>query len=361
MTAQGYTGTESVTIDQVTGLQVALDAKLDEVAPVVTDSTFTVSRTAGGAARWRATGDAIDIETVGDVIESRRANQDFSGAQVELRRTRGDGNTLVGRTEFGSGPYASEQCIDDRAGQHVAYLGAKNAATNLAVAGYLDISTAPTSGTWAAGDVVLTRAGLMRCTAGGTPGTWLACGPVDPLPTPVDHNLVGWTFDPQDQQAGTVVPTAGLAHVVRIRALGPVVTNIHVHVTVAGSALTADQCYMAVYNDAGALLGAGAITASLHSTGTNGWGDTGAKVHPLVTPQAVTPGAWYKVLFWYNGTTGPTISRNTNAGSAMLNIGLTAGTARYATADSGLTTAGTVPANIGATSGGSTAWWVGLS
>jgi hypothetical protein len=183
----------------------------------------------------------------------------------------------------------------------------------------------------------------------------------DPMPSPLDHGLVGWTWDPIHQQAGTVVPTAGLAHVVRIRALGPVVTNIHVHVTVAGSVLTANQCYMALYNDAGALLGAGAITASLHNTGTNGWGDTGAKVHPLSTPQGVTTNAWYKVLFWYQGTTGPAFSRNTNAGSSMLNIGLTAGTARYATANSGLTTAGTVPANIGATSGGSTAWWVGLS
>ena len=380
MTATGITGAPAIGIDEVTGLQAALDAKVDEpaviadvtglqaaldaklpkAAPLVTDSTFTVTRTGGGAARWRSTGGALDIDTVGDVVESSFANQDFSGAQTGLRRMRaGSGNTLAGLTEFGSNVYAGEQSINAATG--VANLGAKNSATNLGVAGYLDISTAPTTGTWAAGDVVLTRSGLMRCTAGGTPGTWLATGQFDAMPTPLDHGLAGWTFDPIEQQAGTVVPTAGLAHVVRIRALGPVVTNIHVHVTTAGSVLTANQCYMALYNDAGALLGAGAITASLHNTGTNGWGDTGAKVHPLATPQGVTPGAWYKVLFWYNGTTGPAISRNTNAGSAMLNIGLTASTARYATANSGLTTAGTVPANIGVTSGGSTAWWVGLS
>src|SRR6188768_1906391 len=269
MTAIGITGPAPTDIADVTGLQAALDAKLDETAPLVTDSTFTVVRSGGGAARWRSTGGALDIDVVGDVIESSWANQDFSGTQTGLRRMRAaSGNTLVGLTEFGSSAYAAEQSINASTG--VAYLGAKNTATNLGVSGYLDITTAPTTGTWAAGDVVLTRAGLMRCTASGTPGTWMACGPVDPLPTPVDHGMVGWTFDPQDQQGGTVVPTAGLAHVVRIRALGPVVTNIHVHVTVAGSVLTANQCYMALYNDAGALLGAGAITASLHNTGTNG-------------------------------------------------------------------------------------------
>jgi hypothetical protein len=590
MTANGYVGQGPISIGEVTGLQAALDAKLDEVAPVVTDSTFTVVRTAGGAARWRSTGGALDIDMVGDVIESSFANQDFTGTQTGLRRMRAaSGNTLVGLTEFGSTAYAAEQSIDSRTGQGVAYLGAKNGAVNVGICGFLDMDGPPTTGTWAVNDLIRTRTGAYRCTVAGTPGTWsgttlsltevatpppaipdqltlyaidqdgntvarlttpegitldplrdvssivrnasggtiakgapvhasgvhpgggsittvagaradaattlpaigvmmestanntygrmlvagrledvdtsafsvgdilylsstvaggytltppahpfyqqpiaqvlrahastgilfirigavrgieigttsstfavgnntagtktvqfkngftgslsatptatrtwtlpdlsgtLALTSDNPMPTPLDHNLIGWTFDPIDQQAGTVVPTAGLAHVVRIRALSSVITNIHVHVTVAGSALTANQCYMAVYNDAGALLGAGAITASLHSTGTNGWGDTGAKVHPLVTPQAVTPGAWYKVLFWFNGTTGPTISRNTNAGSAMLNIGLTAGTARYATANSGLTTAGTVPANIGATSGGSTAWWVGLS
>lgn len=177
----------------------------------------------------------------------------------------------------------------------------------------------------------------------------------DPMPGPLDHGLIGWTFDPIDQQAGTVVPTAGLAHVVRIRALGSVVTNIHFHLTGGGSALTAGQCFAALYNDAGALLGAGAVTADQSTA----WATSGAKTMPLSTPQAVTAGAWYKVLWWFNGTTGPSLSRNTNAGSTMLNIGLTASTARYATADSGLTSA--APSNIGATSGGSTAWWVGLS
>lgn len=363
MTANGYTGAAAVDIDQVTGLQAALDAKLDETAPLVTDSTLTVVRSAGGAARWRATGDAIDIETVGDIIESRRENQDFTGAQVNLRRLRGDGQTHVGLTEFGSGPYANEQSLDSRvSGQAVAYLGAKNSATNLGICGYLDISTAPTTGTWAAGDVVLTRAGLIRCTVGGTPGTWLAVGQFDSEATPLDHGLVGWTFDPKYQQGGTTVPTAGLAHVVRVRSLSSVISNIHFHVTTGGTSLTSGQCYAAVYNDAGALLGEGAITGSLHSTGTGGWGDTGAKVCALSTPQGgITPGAWYKVLFWWNGSAGMGLSRGSAGGSSILNIGLTASTARWATANSGLTTALSVPSNIGTTSGGTAAWWVGLS
>jgi hypothetical protein len=184
------------------------------------------------------------------------------------------------------------------------------------------------------------------------------------LPTyqPSDQNFLGWSFEPASGvAAATVQPTAGLAQMCRIRVLGSTITNIHFHLTAGGSVLTANQCYAAVYNDAGALLGAGAITASLHSTGVNGWADGGLKTHPLTTPQAVTPGGWYKILWWFNGTTGGTFSRGTNSGSAILNAGLTAATARYATANSGLTTAGTVPANIGTQTGGNTAWWVGVS
>lgn len=168
-----------------------------------------------------------------------------------------------------------------------------------------------------------------------------------------DHNLVGWTFDPALVQAGTVQPTAGLAQVARVRMLSSVVTNIHFHFTAGGSGLTG--AYAALYNDAGALLGAGAVTADQSAT----WGTGGLKTCPLSVAQGVTQYAWYRVLWWFTGSTGPTIAAAADVSAALLNAGLSAPTLRYATADSGLTTA--APANIGTQTGGATAWWVGVS
>lgn len=173
-----------------------------------------------------------------------------------------------------------------------------------------------------------------------------------------DHGtLVGWTFDPVQVQAGTVLPTAGVANVARVRALTTAVTNIHFHFTAGGSSLTAGQCFAALYNDAGALLGAGAITGDQAAN----WATGGFKTCPLSVAQGVTQYAWYRVLWWFNGTTGPTLSRGLNSSSAILNAGMTAPALRYSTADTGLTVAGSVPSNIGAQTGGPTAWWVGLS
>jgi hypothetical protein len=169
---------------------------------------------------------------------------------------------------------------------------------------------------------------------------------------PSDHNLVGWTFDPANVQAGTLLPTAGLAHVIRIRPVRDTVTNINFHFTVAGSSLTAGQCFAALYTDAGVWLKSTADQA------TN-WASGGYRTCALTAPQAVTPFAFYRVLWWYNGTTAPTLSRAVNSSSAILNAGLSAPVLRYSTADTGLTTA--APTNIGTQTGSATGWWVGLS
>lgn len=172
-----------------------------------------------------------------------------------------------------------------------------------------------------------------------------------------DHNLVGWTFDPAAIQTGTVLPTAGLANVARVRVLSGVVSNIHFHFTAGGSSLTAAQCFAALYNDAGALLGGGAITGDQAAN----WATGGFKTCPLSVAQGVTPNAWYRVLWWFNGTTGPTLSRGSNADAATLNAGLSAPLLRYSSADTGRTNAASVPANIGGQTATPTAWWVGLS
>lgn len=173
--------------------------------------------------------------------------------------------------------------------------------------------------------------------------------------TPADHGLVGWTDDVFGDQAGTLWGAAGTLHLARLKVTGSVVTNILFHFTAGGTTLTAGQCFAALYNDAGALLGAGAVTAD---QSTN-WVGGGAKTCALTTPQAVTPGATYKVAWWWNGTTQPTMTRGLNSAAAITNVNLTAPNFRFGTADTGLTT--TAPANIGTQTGGITAWWVGVS
>lgn len=175
-----------------------------------------------------------------------------------------------------------------------------------------------------------------------------------------DHGLVAWSFDPAMVTGGTILPTAGLLQVVRVRALTSVATSIEMYVTTGGASLTSGQCFAALYNNAGALLGAGAVTASAHGTGATGWGDAGAKSLPLTVAQGVTPYADYLVAFYANtGGTLPTFARAAAVASgAALNLGMAAPTLRFSSADTGLTTA--MPANVGSQTAIGTAWLVGI-
>lgn len=328
-------------------LDEAINTRLPKIGPTVVDSFFRVQRSAGGGAQWRTDGDALDVEFVGDVIESRRANQDFTGAQVDIRRVRGDGQTLVGLTEFGSGPYAAEQRIDSRTGQGVAYLGGKNSAGNVALAGYLDIDTAPVSGTWATGDVVLTRAGHFRCIVGGTPGTWRWLN----QSVAVDRGFAGWMGDPGNIQAGTIITTGGTPYVFRFRAQSAVVSSMALHLTIPGSGLT--NAYWTLHNDAGAILGPGAKSADQSVNLQTG----GERTMALNVGQAVTPGAYYRARFWVTGSALPTVSRLCNSSSAAINAG---GVLSWASAAGGLTDAASAPDDIGSLTGIATAWWAGF-
>lgn len=173
-------------------------------------------------------------------------------------------------------------------------------------------------------------------------------------PSPVDHGLNGWSFDPSAVQGGTILPTAGQLHTARVRAVGSAVTAIQAYVTVAGATLTSGQCFAALFNDAGALLGAGAVTADQSTA----WASTGLKDMALSVAQAVTPGAFYQVGFFFNGTTGPTLARGSNIAAALINAGIGAAPFRYGTANTGLTTA--MPSNITGAAAGGNAWWIGL-
>ena len=287
----------------ISDLAAALALKLNAAGGEVVNSTFIIRKEGWTSAlRFRSTGDAVDIDkTNGDVVISSflgTVEDVFDPPQTGLMRLRSDGVTLSGGLiEFGDTVYGGQQWVNTA-----------NGTANLA-------------------------------------GAELR---------PSDHNLAGWTFNPKMVQAGTILPTAGVSHIVRIRAMGTTITNILLHLTAGGATLTPGQCFAQLLTDAGTVLSSTADQATA-------WASGGLKTMPLTVPQAVTRGGWYKVRLWFNGTTGPTLSRAVNSSSAIVNVGLATPNFLYATADTGLTTLASAPAGIGTQTGGSTAWWVGLS
>jgi hypothetical protein len=149
---------------------------VNSTGPVnVVGDNLTVSRdTPGslGAYRFRTTGGGLDLEVAGlDCIVSHWANADFTGTQKALMRWEAAGPHLIGRVQIGTSPYDNIHDLDATTG--VAGLGKKNGLTNIRLAGFKATAGAPTTGAWAAGDVVLDSAGAWHlCTTAGSPGTW---------------------------------------------------------------------------------------------------------------------------------------------------------------------------------------------
>lgn len=139
----------------------------------LTGANLTVKRTDGtGAYRLRVTGGGLDFEIGGlDVFLSKWSGADFTGTQSNVLRLEAAGPHLIGRVQFGTGPFDDVHDIDSGTG--VASLGAKNGLANVRLCGRKATAGAPTTGTWVAGDVVLDSAGAWHlCTAPGTPGSW---------------------------------------------------------------------------------------------------------------------------------------------------------------------------------------------
>lgn len=179
--SHGTGGGDSVAVaqSQVTGLVEALAARLLLAGGVLTGdltldgANLTAQREDGtGAFRFRVTGGGLDLEIAGlNVFVSAWQNADFTGTQSNVMRWEPSGPHLIGRTQFGTGPFDTVHDIDSGTG--VAALGAKNGLTNIRLAGLKDTPGAPADEEWATGDLVLDSAGVWHlCAAGGTPGTW---------------------------------------------------------------------------------------------------------------------------------------------------------------------------------------------
>lgn len=196
-------------------------------------------------------------------------------------------------------------------------------------------------------------AGVSLVGPGGGAGPTGPTGPTatPSLWTPGDHNLKAWTQDLASMGSVNSLGAAGVLQLARLHvATATNITNIILYCATAGVTLTAGQCFAALYTAAGARVDVTADQAA-------NWQSTGIRTMPLAGgPAAVAAGDYY-VGWWSNGTTQPAFLRG--VATALANVGLASPNLRFATADTGLTT--TAPANFGAQTSASNAWWAALS
>jgi hypothetical protein len=128
------------------------------------------------AYRLKTSGSALDLDAAAsDLFLSVYVNADFSGTQRTYLRLESGAQLAhaIGRWLFAASPFAGSGVADLDATTGVAAVGAKNGLANIRLCGYKATGGAPSTGTWAAGDVVIDSAGVWHlCSAGGTPGTW---------------------------------------------------------------------------------------------------------------------------------------------------------------------------------------------
>jgi len=206
--------------------------------------------------------------------------------------------------------------------------------------------TAPVLGTPASGT-------LTNCT--GLPIAGLASTAALNGFTPSTYNYLGWNYDPAIAYLANVLLPAGKQHLMLLEVKQAcTITNVCLHVGVAGSGLTSGQCFAGLFDHTGAILSATADKS------TN-WQTTGLKQMALSAPQSVPAGLYYVGIFG-NGTTMPQfyysgiIVAGVGSGTVALN-----GTPRLVidNTNTGLTTAFHSPATL--TTANNPCYWVGVS
>lgn len=167
---------------------------------------------------------------------------------------------------------------------------------------------------------------------------------------PADHGLITWSFDPA-HAASSGTATAGVLQMVRVYIpYAQTVTGVLLSAITAGSGLT--NCYTALFDASRNLLGQSANLATL-------WGTTtGDKKGDLATPVAITTPGFYYAGWWNGGGTSPAWARSTAVVTSVNNWNLAAASARFATANTGLTT--TAPATAATLAPTGSSYLVGL-
>jgi hypothetical protein len=143
-------------------------------------------------------------------------------------------------------------------------------------------------------------------------------------PDPLDFGYLSWSTDPAEVSS-LVTPTAGVLYLVRIplRQASSLVGNLHLGVGVAGSGLTAGQCFVALFNaTTGARLG---VSADI-----SGGLAVGETTH-VITGGATVAGPVYVYLgVLLNGTTMPQLARGGPSVSGLSNAKTTVSSKRFA-------------------------------
>ncbi|MDX6480344.1 MAG: hypothetical protein QOG85_854 [Gaiellaceae bacterium] len=185
-----------------------------------------------------------------------------------------------------------------------------------------------------------------------------AAGAVEWLPRPdwipADHGLLAWNGDVYClASAGSTLAAAGTIYRVRLHIPEAMsITNIWCYVAVAGSTLTAGQCFCALYQG-NTKLGQTADQAAA-------WVSAGVKTMALTGgPFAVTAGD-IDIAVWFNGTTGPALATGGQNAATIMNVGLSLANSRWGVCDTGITT--TAPTNLITPSAAlGRSYWFGVS
>lgn len=150
---------------------------------------------------------------------------------------------------------------------------------------------------------------------------------------PMDQGLIAWSIAPYDVN-GQIQPTGGVIQLVKVLIrTATTITNVIANVSTAGATLTASQCFAGLYDFTGTRQG---VTADQSTS----WNSTGLKTMALTTPYAAPAGSYWIALV-SNGTTQPNFSGGTGTPAltaALVNVGATVSTARFATTGTAQTT-----------------------
>jgi hypothetical protein len=145
---------------------------------------------------------------------------------------------------------------------------------------------------------------------------------------PNRRGLIAWTFPPSQiltEAASTGnVPSGDIILVKTWVEAAQTITNIVLAIgNAVGATLTANECFVGLYDHTGTLQGVSADQSTAWSTAGNANSDL---VIPLTTPYAA-PAGFYWIAYLLNGTTGPILCFADGSNSSRINFGLTAATA----------------------------------
>jgi hypothetical protein len=171
---------------------------------------------------------------------------------------------------------------------------------------------------------------------------------------PRNHGLVAWTADPADAGSAQALTNGTLYLSALYVARSVSVSNIYWHVPTAAGAGTATENWVGLYSSAGTLLQSTGVDASVTSTGLK---------TTAITAQALTPGLYW-VGFLFNCSGSPSqvsLKSQSDTNPTLLNVGLTAATARFALAGTALTALANITPSSNNIASGALPIWAAVS